>query len=216
MEVNKDEAERCKTIATSALQQGQFDKAVKFLKKSLSLYPLPGVEALLNSTAERARDSNSNDSNNNTSNGGSSGSGSGNGTTNNANTTYARTTNTRSETTSASASNNNPTNPSRTAATPNTTTTTTTAPSRSTSNVSETSGGRSYTQVQVDVVERILKAKDSGRNAHYRVLEVSENCTEADLKKSYRKIALKVHPGTKLRCCSFSMFGYVTMNDDDE
>lgn len=52
MEVNKDEAERCRDIAAGALQQGNHDKAIKFLKKSLSLYPSPGVEALL-AQAER-------------------------------------------------------------------------------------------------------------------------------------------------------------------
>lgn len=36
----------------------------------------------------------------------------------------------------------------------------------------------------------------SGRmRCHYEVLSVSRDCTEADLKKSYRKLALKYHPG---------------------
>ena len=36
----------------------------------------------------------------------------------------------------------------------------------------------------------------SGRmRCHYDVLGVPRDCTDADLKKSYRKLALKYHPG---------------------
>eukprot|EP00608_Synchroma_pusillum_P003321 CAMPEP_0198431528 /NCGR_PEP_ID=MMETSP1452-20131203/19320_1 /TAXON_ID=1181717 /ORGANISM="Synchroma pusillum, Strain CCMP3072" /LENGTH=62 /DNA_ID=CAMNT_0044151987 /DNA_START=17 /DNA_END=202 /DNA_ORIENTATION=+ len=46
MEVNKDEAERCREIAMKCLREGRFDKAVRFADKSLRLFPLPGVEEL--------------------------------------------------------------------------------------------------------------------------------------------------------------------------
>lgn len=35
---------------------------------------------------------------------------------------------------------------------------------------------------------------------HYEVLGVPRDCTEADLKKSYRKLALKFHPGVYNDC----------------
>lgn len=160
MEVNKDEAERCKVIGANAMKQRQFERAAKFFRKSLSLYPLPGVEALL-STAERmaaqGADGNSNNNNNSSANeNDASGSNRNN---------YARTTSTASATSSATSA---PTSP----------------------------GGRGYTQTQVEIVETILRAKaQGGRTAHYKVLNISAtSCTEADIKKAYRKLAIKVHP----------------------
>ncbi|XP_067936234.1 dnaJ homolog subfamily B member 12-like [Watersipora subatra] len=46
-----------------------------------------------------------------------------------------------------------------------------------------------YTAEQLASVKRIKKCKD-----YYEILNVSKDATEADLKKSYKKLALKFHP----------------------
>jgi hypothetical protein len=71
-------------------------------------------------------------------------------------------------------------------------------PQRSTSTASsigstvEGTSGRAFTPAQEEIVATILKAKEGGRGAHYRVLGVNTDASESDLKKAYRKLALKV------------------------
>jgi len=168
MEVNKEQAEKCKTIGANALKQAQYDRAVKFLKKSLHLYPLPGVEALL-STAERMAASE-----------GSSPSGS---PTNHTNGTSSST-----SASSSSSSFNGGASSSASAARPEPAAASAPAPAAA------SNGGRACTPAMEETVERILKAKEGGRGAHYRVLGITESATENEIKKAYRKTAIKVHP----------------------
>lgn len=147
MEVNKEQAERCRDIGAEALRSGNYERAVKFLQKSQSLYPLPGVQALLSQASKRMNGD-----------------------------------------TASTTSNNNS----------NHTTASTAPPSRSQSTASTATNsgtdGRSYTDAQAELVQKILKAKEGGRGAHYRVLGVENDADENALKKAYRKLALKLHP----------------------
>lgn len=180
-EMNKGEADRCKTIGADALKQGQYDKAAKFFKKSLQLYPLPGVETLLSTAARMSNgessnsNSNSNNSNNNSDSGAYNGS--------------AR----------------------RPVPAPSS------APPPSTTPI----GGRSYTRAHVEIIEKILHAKEGGRGAHYRVLGIAATANESEIKKAYRKLAIKVHPDKNSAPKSDEAFkavglAYATLSDSQK
>ncbi|XP_072493111.1 dnaJ homolog subfamily B member 12-like [Notamacropus eugenii] len=55
MESNKDEAERCITIALSAIKSHQPERALRFLEKAQRLYPTPGVHTLIESLTQNGQ-----------------------------------------------------------------------------------------------------------------------------------------------------------------
>jgi DnaJ-domain-containing protein 1 len=147
--VNKEQAEKCRDVGATALRANDLDKAIKFLQKSLQLYPLPGVEALLAQATKAKQQQQQQQQQDETTN------------------HHART---------------------------NTTTSSSNSQNESTNGTATSPGGRAYTSEQVQIVRHVLKAKEGGRGAHYRVLGISSNATESDIKKAYRKLSLKVHP----------------------
>jgi DnaJ homolog subfamily B member 12 len=128
-------------LGAAALKRGELDRAIKLLQKSMQLYPLPGVEALLMQAKREQIRQQQNDSNQ-----------------------------TRSQRPPPQSS------------------------ASTISNESAGANGRAYSEEQVRIVKEVLQAKEGGRGAHYRVLGLRETSTEAEIKKAYRKLSLKVHP----------------------
>lgn len=115
------------------------------LTKSLRLYPLPGVPALLEHAQSKVQEQQ------------------------NAN----GTTPTASNNSNTNNNNNNTTN----------------------DNTNTGADGRSYSPEQEQIVATILQKKNrGGANAHYDILNLPRDATPAHIKKSYRKLSLKVHP----------------------
>lgn len=48
---------------------------------------------------------------------------------------------------------------------------------------------KDYTSAQLEMVQRIKKCKD-----YYEVLCISKDCTDSEIKKAYKKLALQLHP----------------------
>ena len=164
--MNKEAAEQAKTMGATALKQGDFTRAHKLLSKSLRLYPLPGVKALL-SQVERMQSqkqqqtfhSNASNHNNN-------------------------------ERRSNSNASNAPAS-----STANTNTTSNTNTSNHATNADQQTT-RGYTPQQEQIVKDIMKITRSTneRKKHYKVLGISDSANESEIKKAYRKLALKLHP----------------------
>lgn len=59
----------------------------------------------------------------------------------------------------------------------------------SASSSSSSSSSAAYTEEQITIVRQIKKKKD-----YYEILGLEKNCSVEDVRKSYRKLSLKVHP----------------------
>ena len=151
--MNKEEAVRCRDLGADALRSGQNARAVKMFRKSLHLYPLPGVKALLGQAERRLQ---SDENNGGTANN----SGSAAGNDNNAQ--QPSNNNSSSSATGGSANGFAARSSSSMGAS--------STPSTSASTTVGSTDGRSYTTAQVTIVERVLQSRKGGRGAHYRVL----------------------------------------------
>ncbi len=135
-----------------------YDKAIKFLAKSLQLYPLPGVEALkARAEAEMQRSRSTSSATNNAS----------------------------------SSSSSNSSAPAGEGARRRT-------PSSAAAQGGGGGGGggggqngRPYTEEQVVACRAVIQSKKKG---HYEVLRVTRTATDDEIKRSYRKLALRFHP----------------------
>eukprot|EP00636_Phaeomonas_parva_P009607 CAMPEP_0118863316 /NCGR_PEP_ID=MMETSP1163-20130328/8234_1 /TAXON_ID=124430 /ORGANISM="Phaeomonas parva, Strain CCMP2877" /LENGTH=217 /DNA_ID=CAMNT_0006797311 /DNA_START=93 /DNA_END=743 /DNA_ORIENTATION=- len=155
MEANKPEAQRCCEIAERHLRAGNPEKALKFLNKSIKLYPTQQAQVLRSSVLERIQSGSTGSS------AGASSSGGGRQSSFSSNGGGAR---------PAAAPAPAP------------------EPERRTSET-----GRSYTDKQVDIANQILAQKGK-QNQHFKVLGVDTSSDSDQIKRAYRKLALKLHP----------------------
>ncbi|OCF44945.1 endoplasmic reticulum protein [Kwoniella heveanensis CBS 569] len=186
MEGNKEEAIRCLSIASRHRSNSNLSSALKFAKKSVALYTTPEGEALI-TIIEREIETGG------TANAGTSGSANASG----------------SPSPSPAPSQSSAPTPNGTGPTTNSKATKATGveehvtsahsrpghgssekkaePSSSTS----TAKKREFTPKQLEVVKRVKACK---HHEYYEILAVEKKCSENDVKRAYKKLALLLHP----------------------
>ena len=84
---------------------------------------------------------------------------------------------------------------------------------------SGTADVRDYTPAQASVADSVRRASKSPRDAHYKVLGVERGAGDAEIKKAYRRLSLKVHPDKNPAPGADEAFkavglAYATLSDD--
>ncbi|KAG5513765.1 hypothetical protein PMAC_000803 [Pneumocystis sp. 'macacae'] len=148
MEVNKDEAERSLEIARKKWNQGDREGAIKFSKKSLSLFFLQEASDFLKFIESSKIASSSH--------------------LNGFGSCEEKTFSNASETSEKK-----------------------TKQPKASETTNSNSGKRHYTPKQKEVVDRVRKCKHT---AYYEILDIKKTADDAEIKKSYRKLALLLHP----------------------
>jgi curved DNA-binding protein CbpA len=150
-EANKDEADKCKKIAQSALSAGDCSKATRFLQKAKRMCPDDAsIDALLEQAA--------------------SGEGAGDGAGDSAGRRAA--------------------SPARPAEGPRQRSAAATGSAGQGSAGNRTGKtGKAYTPEMMQQVQKVLRSKD-----YYDILGISKGSSEDEVKKAYKKLALKLHP----------------------
>ncbi|WVQ64148.1 uncharacterized protein L199_002309 [Kwoniella botswanensis] len=173
MEVNKEEALRCLSISSRHRANSNLPSALKFARKSVALYSTTEGEAMV-IAIEREIESG--------------GSGSGSGTSTPAPAPTPNGTSTPTSNGDAGGSKGKATGVEEHITSAHT------RPGHSgttSTNKESTGSKKSYTAKQLEVVKRVKSCK---HHEYYEILSVEKSCTENDVKKAYKKLALALHP----------------------
>lgn len=140
---NLDEAEKCRDLALTFMQNGQYEKAIKFFDKAMKLYPdLPNVKILRDRAASK----------------------------------FAAASESRSSNSNGSSSSSSSSSRKSSAPSP-----------ASSSQQTE----RPYTNEQETGSKKLIAM---AKKSHYGVLGLEKSASSSEIKKAYRKLALKYHP----------------------
>ncbi|ORX38941.1 hypothetical protein BD324DRAFT_617944 [Kockovaella imperatae] len=167
MEVNKEEALRCLAIAQRHRNSSNLPNALRFAKKSVALYSTPEGEAMV-VVIEREISTGGSSSN---ADAGPSSNGTGD------TTSKAKASGVEEHVSSA---HSRPGHHTEAKTSTSGASSTTPAPKK-----------REYTAKQMEVVTRVKKCK---HHQYYEILSLERTCTENDVKKAYKKLALVLHP----------------------